>query len=58
LTRLAPGGPLLLSTNFRKFKLDAEALTGLSVTDITPQSIPLDFERDLRVHHCFEICQQ
>jgi 23S rRNA (guanine2445-N2)-methyltransferase / 23S rRNA (guanine2069-N7)-methyltransferase len=53
--RLAPEGMLLFSSNCRKFKLDAEALTGLSVTDITPQTIPQDFERDQRTHHCFEI---
>ena len=55
LVRLAPGGLLLFSTNFRKFKLDAEALSDVLVTDITPQTIPLDFERDARVHHCYEI---
>ncbi len=58
LTRLAPGGLLLFSTNFRKFKLDAEALVDISVTDITPQTIPQDFERDGRVHHCYEIRRQ
>ncbi|MFZ2507057.1 MAG: bifunctional 23S rRNA (guanine(2069)-N(7))-methyltransferase RlmK/23S rRNA (guanine(2445)-N(2))-methyltransferase RlmL, partial [Steroidobacteraceae bacterium] len=46
LVRLAPDGLLLYSTNFRKFKLDAEALSDVRVTDITPQTIPLDFERD------------
>ena len=55
LARLAPGGLLLFSTNFRKFRLDAEALSDVLVADITPQTIPLDFERDQRVHHCFEI---
>ena len=58
LTRLAPEGLLLFSTNFRKFKLDAAALSDLSVTDITPQTIPQDFERDARVHRCCEIRRQ
>ncbi len=58
LTRLAPEGLLLFSTNFRKFKLDAEALSDLSVADITPQTIPQDFERDARVHRCYEIRRQ
>jgi 23S rRNA (guanine2445-N2)-methyltransferase / 23S rRNA (guanine2069-N7)-methyltransferase len=57
LTRLAPGGLLLFSTNFRKFRLDAGALSDLIITDITPQTIPQDFERDQRVHHCYEIRQ-
>jgi 23S rRNA (guanine2445-N2)-methyltransferase / 23S rRNA (guanine2069-N7)-methyltransferase len=55
LVRLAPEGLLLFSTNFRKFRLDADALKDVAVTDITQQTIPQDFERDQRAHHCFEI---
>jgi 23S rRNA (guanine2445-N2)-methyltransferase / 23S rRNA (guanine2069-N7)-methyltransferase len=55
LLRLAPEGLLLFSTNFRKFKLETEALAELSVTDITSRTIPQDFARDQRVHHCYEI---
>ncbi len=55
LKRLAAGGLLLFSTNFRKFRLDSEALSEISVKDITLQTIPQDFERDQRVHRCYEI---
>ncbi len=55
LARLAPGGLLLFSTNFRRFQLDQSALTGLTVTDITRRTIPKDFERDPKTHHCFEL---
>ncbi len=55
LARLAPGGLLLFSTNFRRFQLDQSALTGLTVTDITGRTIPKDFERDPKTHHCFEL---
>ncbi len=55
LKRLAPGGLLLFSTNFRKFKLDREALDGLDIRDITKGTIPFDFARDPKVHACFEI---
>ena len=55
LKRLAPGGLLLFSTNFRKFKLDGVALTDLSVRDITKGTVPFDFKRDTKVHACFEI---
>ena len=55
IARLAPDGLLLFSTNFRKFKLDQAALAGLSVTDISRATIPKDFERDLKIHHCMEI---
>jgi 23S rRNA (guanine2445-N2)-methyltransferase / 23S rRNA (guanine2069-N7)-methyltransferase len=55
MKRLAPGGLLLFSTNFRKFRLDREALAGLDVRDITKATIPFDFSRDAKVHACFEV---
>ena len=55
LKRLAPGGLLLFSTNFRKFKLDAGALEDLQVRDITKGTVPFDFARDAKVHAGFEI---
>jgi 23S rRNA (guanine2445-N2)-methyltransferase / 23S rRNA (guanine2069-N7)-methyltransferase len=58
LKLLAPGGLLVFSTNFRKFKLDAEALQDLKVREITRSTIPQDFARDAKVHACFEICRR
>jgi 23S rRNA (guanine2445-N2)-methyltransferase / 23S rRNA (guanine2069-N7)-methyltransferase len=55
LARLAPGGLLLFSNNFRKFKLDADALAEFDVRDVTPATIPKDFARDPKIHRCFEI---
>jgi 23S rRNA (guanine2445-N2)-methyltransferase / 23S rRNA (guanine2069-N7)-methyltransferase len=55
LRLLAPGGLLLFSTNFRKFRLDDEALADLEIRDISRSTISRDFERDTRIHHCFEI---
>ena len=52
---LAPGGLLLFSTNFRKFKLDAAALKEFAIRDITKGTIPFDFARDAKVHACFEV---
>lgn len=54
---LAPDGLLIFSNNFRKFKMDTEALTGMGfdVKDITADTIPKDFARNPRIHHCFEI---
>jgi 23S rRNA (cytosine1962-C5)-methyltransferase len=52
LERLAPGGKLFFSTNFRKFKMDPEASAGAAMTNITGKTIPEDF-RDKRIHHCF-----
>jgi 23S rRNA (guanine2445-N2)-methyltransferase / 23S rRNA (guanine2069-N7)-methyltransferase len=52
---LAPGGRLLFSNNFRGFRLDAAALAGTAVNDIRKATIPKDFARNPRIHHCFEI---
>ena len=53
--RLAPGGLILFSNNNRRFKIDREALVDLDIRDITPATIPIDFARDAKIHHCFEI---
>ena len=50
---LAPGGILLFSTNFRRFKLDPALAEEFAVTDITRQTIPPDFARNPRIHSCF-----
>jgi 23S rRNA (guanine2445-N2)-methyltransferase / 23S rRNA (guanine2069-N7)-methyltransferase len=55
LRRLAPGGLLLFSTNFRKFRLDRDALADLAVEDVSAATIPKDFARDAKVHRCYEI---
>ncbi|MGE0031014.1 MAG: class I SAM-dependent methyltransferase, partial [Steroidobacteraceae bacterium] len=55
LKLLAPGGLLLFSTNFRKFRLDREGLAGLEIGDITKATLPFDFGRDAKAHACFEI---
>jgi len=53
--RLLPGGLILFSNNFRRFKLDVEGLAGFDVRDISAQTIPFDFERDARIHHAWEL---
>jgi 23S rRNA (guanine2445-N2)-methyltransferase / 23S rRNA (guanine2069-N7)-methyltransferase len=55
LLKLAPGGLLIFSTNFRKFRLDEVGLADLAVEDVTPATIPKDFARNPRIHRCFEI---
>ena len=52
---LAPGGEAIFSCNLRGFKPDVEALerAGVQVTDITEESIPEDFARNKRIHHCY-----
>ncbi len=52
---LAPGGLLLFSTNYRKFKLDQAISDRHDVSDISQKTIPPDFKRNKKIHHCFEI---
>ncbi|MDD5267340.1 MAG: bifunctional 23S rRNA (guanine(2069)-N(7))-methyltransferase RlmK/23S rRNA (guanine(2445)-N(2))-methyltransferase RlmL [Methylococcales bacterium] len=52
---LAPDGILYFSTNFRRFKMDKPALSGLTLEDITATTIPEDFSRSPRIHYCWRI---
>jgi 23S rRNA (guanine2445-N2)-methyltransferase / 23S rRNA (guanine2069-N7)-methyltransferase len=52
---LAPGGKLVFSNNAQKFKLDPELGQVYQVTDISRATLPRDFERNPRIHACFEI---
>ena len=56
VARLAPGGTLYFSNNFRRFRLDADALAEFAlVEDISAQTIPADFSRDPRIHRCWRL---
>lgn len=52
---LADGGVAVFSCNLRTFKPDLEELArcGVELEDITAQTIPHDFERNLRIHKCY-----
>jgi 23S rRNA (guanine2445-N2)-methyltransferase / 23S rRNA (guanine2069-N7)-methyltransferase len=52
---LAPRGVLLFSTNAQRFRLDPQLEQRWRVVDISAQSLPFDFERNPRIHCCFEI---
>lgn len=54
LSRLTPGGSLYFSTNFRKFKLETEALRTTNIKDISSATIPKDF-RNPKIHYCWLI---
>jgi 23S rRNA (cytosine1962-C5)-methyltransferase len=51
---LAPGGVLYFSTNFLGFELNAAAVRGLEVEELTPASIPEDFHRK-EIHRCWRM---
>ncbi|HTC50776.1 MAG TPA: bifunctional 23S rRNA (guanine(2069)-N(7))-methyltransferase RlmK/23S rRNA (guanine(2445)-N(2))-methyltransferase RlmL [Steroidobacteraceae bacterium] len=52
---LVADGLLLFSTNAQRFKLDESLTERYAVTDISRATIALDFERNPRIHRCFEI---
>lgn len=52
---LAPGGLMVFSTNAQRFRLDPQLAARLAVQDISAATIPKDFERNPRIHRCFEI---
>ncbi|MGZ8928001.1 MAG: class I SAM-dependent methyltransferase, partial [Methylobacter sp.] len=52
---LSPGGVLYFSTNFRRFKIDKQALSDLTVEDISAATIPEDFARNPKIHYCWRI---
>ena len=51
---LSPDGIVLFSTNFRRFKLDRDALRDWSVEELTPGSIPPDIG-DRRIHRLWSL---
>jgi len=53
--RLLPGGTILFSANFRRFRLDEAALPEFEVRDTSAMTIPFDFERNSRIHKSFEL---
>ena len=58
VARLAEGGLLIFSTNFRRFQMDESIEKYYSIRNISNYSIPLDFSRNSRIHHCWEITRR
>ncbi len=55
-SRLSPDGLLLFSNNFRRFKLDEAAVAEFATCiEISPRTIDPDFERNPRIHRCWEL---
>ncbi len=52
---LSREGEAIFSCNLRTFRPDIEELAraGVVLTDITAQTIPEDFSRNQRIHHCY-----
>ena len=52
---LAPGGLLLFSNNAQRFALDPELAQRHVFKDITPATLPFDFQGNPRIHRCYEV---
>ena len=52
---LAPGGLIVFSTNAQKFRLDEQVTQRFDVRDVSQASLPKDFERNPRIHKCYEV---
>ncbi|GLR70126.1 bifunctional 23S rRNA (guanine(2069)-N(7))-methyltransferase RlmK/23S rRNA (guanine(2445)-N(2))-methyltransferase RlmL [Agaribacter marinus] len=52
---LKPNGKIFFSNNLRSFQLDETAIvaSGFTIQNITKQSIPEDFSRNQKIHHCW-----
>lgn len=55
---LTTDGILIFSTNFRRFKIDESLQEDYHVVNITDQTIPKDFERNRKIHNCWQIRQR
>jgi 23S rRNA (guanine2445-N2)-methyltransferase / 23S rRNA (guanine2069-N7)-methyltransferase len=56
MARLAFGGTLYFSNNYRRFRLDEAALSAFAtVEDISPETIPPDFARNPRIHRTWRL---
>ena len=56
--KMSPGGVVYFSNNFRRFKLDEEALSDLySIRDYTARTLPEDF-RNKHIHQCWRMVKK
>jgi 23S rRNA (guanine2445-N2)-methyltransferase / 23S rRNA (guanine2069-N7)-methyltransferase len=52
---LAPGGTILFSNNYTRFKLDPQIADKFDVEDWSERTLPWDFRRNPRIHRCFRL---
>ena len=56
VARLSREGVLYFSNNFRRFRLDEAAVAQFArCIEISRDTIPTDFERDTRIHRCWQL---
>ncbi len=52
---LEPGGTIIFSNNYTRFRLDAQALARFEIRDLTRSTLPRDFARNPRIHSCYSL---
>jgi 23S rRNA (guanine2445-N2)-methyltransferase / 23S rRNA (guanine2069-N7)-methyltransferase len=57
IDHLSPNGVIYFSNNSRRFKLDEDSLVGVSIREISKQTVPEDF-RNKRIHRCWRLIKQ
>ena len=55
MARLAPGGVLYFSNNFRKFQLEDNLGERYAVEEISDKTIDPDFARNPKIHRAWKI---
>ena len=55
MARLAPGGVIYFSNNFRRFRMDKTVEETYQVEDISAQTLDKDFQRNTRIHKTWRI---
>ena len=56
MARLVPDGVLYFSNNFRRFRLDGDAIAAFAdVEEISASTIPPDFGRNPRIHRAWRL---
>ena len=58
MARLAPGGVIYFSNNFRRFRMDAAVESAYQVEDISAQTLDKDFQRNTRIHKTWRITRR
>jgi len=58
MARLAPGGSLYFSNNFRRFVMDESIEARYQVTNISAQTFDPDFARNKKIHQAWHLTQR
>jgi 23S rRNA (guanine2069-N7)-methyltransferase / 23S rRNA (guanine2445-N2)-methyltransferase len=52
---LAPAGLIVFSTNAQRFRLEESLSARYEIRDVSAATLPKDFERNPRIHKCYEV---